>query len=75
MGFTADEYLLVGLINGKRQHLIGGVCGSGTGIAFNASRYVVNRILGRTDESVDYPAAYFAPSRLHDPAGHPWPES
>lgn len=73
VGFTADEYPLVGLIDGKRQYLIGGMCGSGTGVAFNAGRCVVNRILARTGETDDYPPEFFAPSRLLDPAAHPWP--
>ncbi len=72
-GFTPDEYPVVGLLDGKRQYIIGGQCGSGTGVSFNAARCICNRILGLTDEPDDYPAAYFAPSRLLDPANHPWP--
>ena len=54
--------------------MIGGMAGSGSGVAFNAARCIVNRILGITGESDDYPEAYFAPSRLLDPANHDWPE-
>lgn len=71
-GFTADEFPVVGLLDGRRQWIIGGMCGSGTGVSFNAARHVVQRILGR-DGPNDYPEAYFAPSRLLDPARHPWP--
>lgn len=73
VGFTADEYPLVGLLDGQRQYLIAGMCGSGTGVSFNAARCLVNRILGRTGEPDDYPAEYFGPTRLLDPAHHPWP--
>ncbi len=71
-GFTADEFPVVGLLDGKRQYLIGGMCGSGTGVSFNAARHVVQRILGLPGPD-DYPAEYFAPSRLLDPQRHPWP--
>jgi glycine/D-amino acid oxidase-like deaminating enzyme len=71
-GFTADEYPVVGLLDGKRQYIIGGMCGSGTGVSFNAARHVVQQILG-LDGPDDYPARYFAPTRLLDPQRHPWP--
>lgn len=72
-GFTADEFPVVGLLDGKRQYAIGGMCGSGTGVSFNAARHVVQQVLG-IDGPDDYPAGYFAPSRLLDPQNHPWPE-
>jgi glycine/D-amino acid oxidase-like deaminating enzyme len=72
-GFTADEFPVVGLLDGKRQYAIGGMCGSGTGVSFNAARHVVQQILG-IDGPDDYPAEYFGPSRLLDPQNHPWPE-
>ena len=72
-GFTADEYPVVGLIDGKRQYLIGGRCGAGTAIYFNGARHVVQQILGLTGPD-DYPAEYFAPTRVLDPANHHWPE-
>jgi len=72
-GFTVDEFPVVGLLDGKRQYIIGGMCGSGSGVSFNAARHVVAQILelGGTD---DYPEGYFAPSRILDPEHHPWPE-
>ena len=54
--------------------MIGGMAGSGSGVAFNAARCVVNRILGLTDQPDDYPPQYFAPSRLLDPDKHNWPD-
>lgn len=75
VGFTVDQFPMVGVWDGKRQYVVGGMCGSGTGVSFNASRCVVNRILGRTGEQDDYPAEFFAPSRLLSPATHPWPKA
>ena len=72
-GFTADEFPVVGLIDNKRQYLIGGMCGSGTAVSFNGARHVVQQILG-IDGPDDYPAAYYAPTRILDPDNHPWPE-
>ena len=72
-GFTPDEYPVVGLLDGKRQYIIGGQCGSGTGVSFNAARCICNRILGVADEPDDYAPEYFAPSRLLDPRRHTWP--
>ncbi len=74
VGYTPDEYPIVGLMDGKRRYVIAGMCGSGSGVSLNAGRCIVNRILGITDEPDDYPEAYFAPSRLLDPQSHPWPE-
>jgi glycine/D-amino acid oxidase-like deaminating enzyme len=71
-GFTADEFPVVGLLDGKRQYIIGGMCGSGTAVSFNAARHVVQQILGQEGPD-DYPAEYFAPSRLLTPRDHPWP--
>ena len=73
VGFTPDEYPVIGLIDGRGQYIIGGMCGSGTGVSFNAGRCLVNRILGQKDEPDDYPPEFFAPSRLLDPRNHPWP--
>ena len=72
-GFTVDEFPVVGRLDGKRQYIIGGMCGSGTAVSFNGARHVVQQILG-LDGPDDYPEAYFAPTRLTDPANHPWPE-
>jgi glycine/D-amino acid oxidase-like deaminating enzyme len=73
VGYSLDQYPLVGSIDGQGEWMIGGMCGSGSGVAFNAARCIVNRVLQITDEPDDYPPAYFAPSRLLDPNNHPWP--
>lgn len=73
VGFTPDEYPIVGLLDGKRQYIVAGMSGSGTAVSFNAGRCIAARIQGRSDDD-DYPPAYFAPSRLLDPAGHVWPD-
>jgi glycine/D-amino acid oxidase-like deaminating enzyme len=72
VGFTPDEYPIVGLIDGKRQYIVAGMSGSGMAVSFNAGRCICRRILGHEDDD-DYPAEYFAPSRLLDPANHVWP--
>jgi glycine/D-amino acid oxidase-like deaminating enzyme len=72
-GFTADEFPVVGLLDGKRQYIIGGMCGSGTAVSFNGARHVVQQILGLNGRD-DYPDAYFSPTRILDPQNHPWPK-
>jgi len=72
-GFTVDEFPVVGLLDGKGQYVIGGMCGSGTAVSFNGARHVVQQILEREGPD-DYPVGYFAPTRLLDPENHPWPE-
>jgi glycine/D-amino acid oxidase-like deaminating enzyme len=74
VGYTPDEFPVVGSIDGAGRWIIGGMCGSGSGVAFNGGRCIVNRILGLDDEPDDYPPEYFAPGRLLDPAGHCWPD-
>lgn len=73
-GFTADEYPIVGPVDGHRQQIIAGMCGSGSGVSFNAARCLVNRILGRAAEEDHYPPEYFAPGRVIDPRRHRWPD-
>ncbi|MDP7349352.1 MAG: hypothetical protein QF735_14005, partial [Phycisphaeraceae bacterium] len=74
VGYTPDEFPIVGCVDGRGQYIIGGMCGSGSGVSFNGGRCIANRILGCSDEEDDYPEPYFAPSRLLDPVHHPWPE-
>jgi glycine/D-amino acid oxidase-like deaminating enzyme len=73
VGYTADEYPVVGLVDGQGQYVIAGMCGSGSGVSFNAARCICNRILNITGEADHYPEAYFAPSRLLSPRTHAWP--
>ena len=72
-GFTEDDFPVIGLLDGKRQYIIGGMGEAGSAVALSAAREVVRRILGQ-DGTDNYPAPYFAPSRLLDPAHHRWPE-
>lgn len=72
-GFTDDEFPVVGVLDGHRQWLIGGMCGSGTAVSFNGARHVVQKVLG-VEGPDDYPEAYFSPRRLLDPENHRWPE-
>jgi len=55
VGYTPDEYPVVGSVDGQGQYIIGGMCGSGSGVSFNAARCICNRILGITDEPDHYP--------------------
>lgn len=73
VSYTPDEFPIVGLMDGRRQYIIGGMAGSGTAVSFNAARCIVNRILGLTDEPDDYPPEYFSPTRLLHPQRHTWP--
>ena len=74
VGFTCDEYPIVGLMDGRRQFIIAGMSGSGSAVSFNAARCICNRILRNTSEPDDYPEAYFSPTRLLSPESHSWPE-
>ena len=71
-GSTDDEFPVVGLLDGKRQYIIGGMCGSGSAVHFNGARHVVKQILG-LDGPDDYPTEFFSPTRLLDPQNHTWP--
>ncbi len=73
VGFTSDEFPIIGKIDGKRQYLIGGMVGSGSNVSFNAGRCLVGRVLGADENGDDYPPEYFAPTRILDPNNHPWP--
>lgn len=73
VGYTADQFPIVGLLDNKRQFIIAGMAGSGSAVSFNAARCLCNRILGKVEDE-DYPEEYFSPSRLSDPANHKWPE-
>ena len=74
VSYTPDEFPIVGVFDGKRQYIIGGMAGSGTAVSFNSARCVINRILANTDEPDDYPESLFSPMRLIDPANHHWPD-
>jgi len=73
-GFTDDEYPVIGLLDGKRQYIIGGMCGSGTAVSFNGAHYIVQQILNLEGPD-DYPQSFFAPTRILDPKNHPWPSA
>lgn len=72
--YTPDQYPIIGVFDGKRQYILGGMAGSGTAVSFNGARCVVNRILGITGEEDNYPEPYFSATRFLDPANHRWPE-
>jgi glycine/D-amino acid oxidase-like deaminating enzyme len=70
--YTPDEFPILGIFDGKRQYIIGGMAGSGTAVSFNGARCIINRILGNTHEPDDYPEEFFSPTRILDPANHNW---
>jgi len=74
VGYTPDEFPVVGLLDDHGQFVIGGMAGSGTAVSFNAARCICARILGTADDPDDYPPEYFAPSRLQHPQTHAWPQ-
>ena len=74
VGYTPDEFPVVGLLDDHRQFVIGGMAGSGTAVSFNAARCICARILGTAQQPDDYPTEYFGPSRLQRPDTHRWPE-
>lgn len=66
VSYTPDEFPLVGLMDGKRMYMVGGMAGSGSGVSFNGARHVVQKILGI--EGPDYyPEKYFSPARFRAP--------
>jgi len=71
-GFTHDEYPIVGLMDGKKQYIISGMCGSGSAVHFNGAHHVVEKILGLQGPG-DYPDEFFSPVRVLDPGAHRWP--
>ncbi|MEO1997269.1 MAG: FAD-dependent oxidoreductase [Planctomycetaceae bacterium] len=74
VGYTPDEFPVVGLLDDHAQFVIGGMAGSGTAVSFNAARCICARILGTAGVDDDYPPEYFAPSRLQHPETHSWPQ-
>ena len=63
VSYTPDEYPIVGLMDEKRQYLIAGMAGSGTGVSFNAAHHVVGAIL-QLEQTNFYPEKYFSPRRF-----------
>ncbi|MEO1981137.1 MAG: FAD-binding oxidoreductase, partial [Fuerstiella sp.] len=74
VGYTPDEYPLIGRLDDQGKYMIGGMAGSGSGVAFNAARCIVNRILEQISEPDDYPESFFGPTRILDPTAHHWPD-
>lgn len=70
LGMTPDEFPLIGLQDNKRLCMVGGLAGSGAGVSFLATQFVVFRILNI--ECPDYyPEKYFSSQRFFrsDPEG------
>jgi len=64
MGMTPDEFPVIGLMDGKRLYIVGGLAGSGSGVSFLGARHVIHKILGKED--IDYyPEKYFSHMRFN----------
>ena len=63
VGIAPDEYPLIGLMDDKRLYMVGGLAGSGSGVSFLATQWVVFQILGK-DCPDYYPQQYFSPRRF-----------
>lgn len=63
VGMTPDEFPLIGLQDNKRLYMVGGLAGSGSGVSFLATQFVVFKILD-IDCPDYYPEEYFSPRRF-----------
>ena len=63
VSYTPDEFPLVGLMDGKRCYMVGGMAGSGSAVSFLGARHLVHDILGISSPCY-YPQEYFSPSRF-----------
>ena len=64
MSYTPDEFPLVGLMDGKRCYMVGGMGGgSGSAVSFLGARHLVHGILGISGRCY-YPQEYFSPTRF-----------
>ena len=63
VGMTPDEFPLIGLQDNKRLYIVGGMAGSGSGVSFLASHFIVFKILN-IDGPDYYPEKYFSPQRF-----------
>ncbi len=67
VGMTPDEFPLIGLQDDKRLYIVGGMAGSGSGVSFLATQFIVFKILG-IDCPDYYPEEFFSPRRFFDNA-------
>ena len=63
VGMTPDEFPLIGLQDDRGLYIVGGLAGSGSGVSFLATRFIVFKILG-LDGPDDYPEEFFSPRRF-----------
>lgn len=63
VSYTPDEFPLVGLMDGKRCYMVGGMAGSGSAVSFLGARHLVHEILGISGRCY-YPQEYFSPTRF-----------
>ncbi len=63
VSYTPDEFPLVGLMDGKRCYMVGGMAGSGSAVSFLGARHLIHEILGISSHCY-YPQEYFSPTRF-----------
>ena len=63
VGMTPDQFPLIGLMDEKRMYMVGGMAGSGSGVSFLATQWIVFKMLG-IDCPDYYPEKYFSPRRF-----------
>ena len=66
VGMTLDEFPLIGLQDDRGLYIVAGLAGSGSGVSFLATRFVVFKILG-LDGPDHYPEEFFSPRRFFKP--------
>jgi len=65
---TPDKFPVIGSMDGRGTHIIGGFSGAGSAASFNAGRSIVFRILGVQSDPDYHPDHFFSPFRFTDPA-------
>ena len=63
VGMTPDEFPLIGLQDNRGLYIVGGMAGSGSGVSFLATQFIVFKILN-IDCPDYYPEKYFSPKRF-----------
>ena len=65
---TPDKFPVIGSMDGRGIHIIGGFSGAVSASSFNAGRSIVFRILGVQSDPDYHPDHFFSPFRFTDPA-------
>ena len=66
VGMTPDEYPVIGRMDDRGLYIVGGMAGSGSGVAFLGARHVICQMLGIAGPDY-YPEELFSPRRFDSP--------